>query len=211
MGLFDWLTGNVDPNSIGKYYDGIEDIDTSFQQNTGEQMFNPNSQYNRTQLGSMRQGMYDQMAMQGNMTARQAAMGQKFGANQRQQASNAQAGNALYQGFNQHMGQAAGIGSGMLGQAMQGNMSNQNVALQRSGAMASQASQNAQNTAGLWQGMIGAGIGGLSQGLISNLGNNVTGGAGNVGSYLGSGNTNMMNSGYQHSFNTQFPSNPFGR
>ena len=169
--MFEWLTGNYDPQKV---YDdmgkNVNEINTDFQQNTGEQMFNPNSAYNQRQLSSMRQGSMDQIAQQGMMNQRQSAAGQGFGANQRQQQFNAKAGDQLHQGFNQHMQQAANTGTGLLGQAMQGNMKNMDFQQSRASAYAQQGAQNASNVGGMWQGLLGAGLGGAMSGAFGSLG-----------------------------------------
>lgn len=159
-----WLTGNYDPDKLYKdMQKNVDMINTDFQQNTGEQMFDANSQYNRGILGAMKQGTYDQMALNSNLAGRQAAMGNQFGANQRNMQANATAGEQLSKGFNQWMGQAGQLGSGLLGQAMQGQMQNQQIKQSWAEAAAQQKAQNAANIGGLWQGAIG--------GLLGSAGN----------------------------------------
>ena len=111
---------------FGKYGD-IDRIDTSWQNRTGREMFDPNSQYNQGMLNSMQGQNQTNMAQQNLESQRMASMGRGFGATQRQQAGAQRSNQALNNGFNQHMGQAASIGSGMLGQAMQGDMANQRL------------------------------------------------------------------------------------
>jgi len=178
MNLLRELTGYMNPGDIGKYYDDVDRIDTSFQQNTGQQMFDPNSQYNQRILQNMGNSLLDQMGMNYNMSQRQSAAGQGFGANQRLAQSNAGMGNQMWQGYNQHLGQAAQIGTGLLGQAMQGNEANQNLQLQQAGAMATQASQNKMGVANLWQGLLGAGLGG-GLNMLGSLGGSMVGADGN--------------------------------
>jgi len=179
MGMFDLLAGNIDPDKIYEdVSEGAELTNTDFQQNTGEQMFDPNSAYNQRQLSGMRQGTMDQMAMGGLMGQRMGAMGQNFGSNQRMQANNAQSGEQLHQGFNQHLQQAANTGTGLLGQAMQGKMANTQIQQGWRDAKANQRAQNASNTSGMFQGLLGAGLGGAMSGAFGGLFN--TGGqAGN--------------------------------
>ena len=153
---FNWLTGNISPDTIYKSMSkDVPMIDTSFQKETGQAMFDPNSQYNRGLFQDMRNNSMDQLALQNLLSQRQAAMGQGLGARQRQAAAGAQAGESLASGFTRLLGQQQGIGAGLLGQALQGDSQNQSIKQQWAAAAAQQKAQNAANVAGLWQGGLG--------------------------------------------------------
>lgn len=182
--MFEWLTGNRDPNEIyNSMKGGVELTDTSFQQKTGQQMFDPNSSYNQRQLGAMRQGTSDQMAMGGLLGQRSASAGQGFGGRQRMQADNAKFGNQLHQGFNQHMQQAANTGTGLLGQALQGQSANMQTQQGWADARSQQMAQNSANTGGMFQGLLGGLAGGAMGGAFGSLGGliNLGGEQGNGG------------------------------
>jgi hypothetical protein len=143
MGFF-----GPDPNDIYKTAMNFDQVNTDFQKQIGQQMFNPNSAYNQRQLGGIQQQGMDQINNNWNMSNKLAAMGRGLGAQQRGNAFASQTGESMFKGFNGALGQNAQMGMGLLGQGLQGDSSNMQMQQAAAMAQANTMNQNSANRMG---------------------------------------------------------------
>lgn len=99
-------------------------VDTSRLTRYGEQFLDPSSQLNKQNLSNLRQTGLDSLAQQYLMSNRMRAAGQNPFAGGQYRAGLSDMLGQTYQAQNQYMNQAYGLGSGLLGQALQGEMAN---------------------------------------------------------------------------------------
>jgi multidrug efflux pump subunit AcrB len=100
------------------------DVDVSQQQQLGNEFLNPNSQRNRGMYNTLRNMGIDSAAMQHLGGMRMQAAGQNPFANEQYRSSLSNNVQQTQGAYNQYLQNAYGMGSGLLGQALQGNMSN---------------------------------------------------------------------------------------
>ena len=100
------------------------DVDVSQQQQLGNEFLNPNSQRNRGMYNTLRNMGIDSAAMQHLGGMRMQAAGQNPFANEQYRSSLSNNIQQTQNAYNQYLQNAYGMGSGLLGQALQGNMSN---------------------------------------------------------------------------------------
>ena len=123
------------------------DVDVSQQQQLGNEFLNPNSQRNRGMYNTLRNMGIDSAAMQHLGGMRMQAAGQNPFANEQYRSSLSNNVQQTQGAYNQYLQNAYGIGSGLLGQALQGNMSN--AAATNSARM-----QASQNKTSFWGGLL---------------------------------------------------------
>ena len=100
------------------------DVDVSQQQQLGNEFLNPNSQRNRGMYNTLRNMGIDSAAMQHLGGMRMQAAGQNPFANEQYRSSLSNNVKQTQGAYNQYLQNAYSMGSGLLGQALQGNMSN---------------------------------------------------------------------------------------
>lgn len=100
------------------------DVDVSQQQQLGNEFLNPNSRRNRGMYNTLRNMGIDSAAMQHLGGMRMQAAGQNPFANEQYRSSLSNNVQQTQGAYNQYLQNAYGMGSGLLGQALQGNMSN---------------------------------------------------------------------------------------
>ena len=100
------------------------DVDVSQQQQLGNEFLNPNSQRNRGMYNTLRNMGIDSAAMQHLGGMRMQAAGQNPFANEQYRSSLSNNVQQTQGAYNQYLQNAYGMGSGLLGQALQGNLSN---------------------------------------------------------------------------------------
>ena len=100
------------------------DVDVSQQQQLGSEFLNPNSRRNRGMYNTLRNMGIDSAAMQHLGGMRMQAAGQNPFANEQYRSSLSNNVQQTQGAYNQYLQNAYGMGSGLLGQALQGNMSN---------------------------------------------------------------------------------------
>lgn len=100
------------------------DVDVSQQQQLGNEFLDPNSRRNRGMYNTLRNMGIDSAAMQHLGGMRMQAAGQNPFANEQYRTSLSNNIQQTQGAYNQYLQNAYGMGSGLLGQALQGNMSN---------------------------------------------------------------------------------------
>jgi hypothetical protein len=100
------------------------DVDVSQQQQLGNEFLNPNSRRNLGMYNRLRNMGIDSAAMQHLGGMRMQAAGQNPFANEQYRSSLNNNVQQTQDAYNQYLQNAYGMGSGLLGQALQGNMSN---------------------------------------------------------------------------------------
>lgn len=140
------------------------DVDTSQYMQMGQQFLDPNSSRNRGMYNNLKQMGIDAMAQQYISGARMGAMGQNPFAQQQWRSGMA---NNLGQTQSAYMSGLQGnyqIGSGLMGQALQGDMNNANA----SNTAMMEANRNKTD---FWTGVVSAGVGALGMGMFGMPGN----------------------------------------
>lgn len=123
------------------------DVDVSQQQQLGSEFLNPNSRRNLGMYNTLRNMGIDSAAMQHLGGMRMQAAGQNPFANEQYRSSLSNNIQQTQGAYNQYLQNAYSMGSGLLGQALQGNMSN--AAATNSARM-----QAAQNKTDFWNGLL---------------------------------------------------------
>ena len=123
------------------------DVDVSQQQQLGNEFLDPNSQRNRGMYNTLRNMGIDSAAMQHLGGMRMQAAGQNPFANEQYRSSLSNNVQQTQGAYNQYLQNAYGIGSGLLGQALQGDM--QNAAAKNAARM-----QAGQNKTDFWGGLL---------------------------------------------------------
>ena len=100
------------------------DVDTSRYTNMGNEFFDEKSKRNRGMYNSLRQMGVDSAAQQYLSGMRMQAGGQNPFANEQFRSALSSGVGQTQNAYNQYMSNAAGIGSGLYGMAMQGDMAN---------------------------------------------------------------------------------------
>ena len=132
----------------------VSNVDTSEYSQLGKEFFDPNSMRNRGMYNNLKNMGIDSAAQQYLSGMKMQAAGQNPFANQQYRSNLAQVTEQTHNAYNQYMQGAQGIGSGLFGYALQGNMANaqaQNTANQ----MASQRKSD------FWGGLLGSVVGAL--------------------------------------------------
>lgn len=122
------------------------DVDVSQQQQLGNEFLNPNSQRNRGMYNTLRNMGIDSAAMQHLGGMRMQAAGQNPFANEQYRSSLSNNVQQTQGAYNQYLQNAYGMGSGLLGQALQGNMQN-------AGATNASRMQASQSKTDFWGGL----------------------------------------------------------
>jgi hypothetical protein len=129
-------------------------VDTSEYSELGKEFFDPNSMRNRGMYNNLKNMGIDSAAQQYLSGMKMQAAGQNPFANQQYRSNLAQGIEQTHNAYNQYMQGAQGVGSGLFGYALQGNMANaqaQNTANQ----IASQRKSD------FWGGLLGSVVGAL--------------------------------------------------
>ena len=129
----------------------VSNVDTSEYSQLGKEFFDPNSMRNRGMYNNLKNMGIDSAAQQYLSGMKMQAAGQNPFANQQYRSNLAQVTEQTHNAYNQYMQGAQGIGSGLFGYALQGQMQNANAV-----NMARLAAQ--QNSANFLQGLFAAGI-----------------------------------------------------
>jgi coproporphyrinogen III oxidase-like Fe-S oxidoreductase len=137
----------------------VSNVDTSEYSQLGKEFFDPNSMRNRGMYNNLKNMGIDSAAQQYLSGMKMQAAGQNPFANQQYRSNLAQGTEQTHNAYNQYMQQAQGIGSGLFGYALQGQMQNANAV-----NMARLAAQ--QNAANFLQGLFAAGSQAAPQALF---------------------------------------------
>lgn len=132
----------------------VSNVDTSEYSQLGKEFFDPYSKRNRNMFNSLRNMGIDSAAQQYLSGLKMQAAGQNPFAQEQYKSALSNNTGQTQNAYSQYMQGAYGIGSGLMGQAMQGNMANAQ-AQNASNLMASQGKSN------FWGGLLGAGLGAL--------------------------------------------------
>lgn len=103
------------------------DVDTSQYTQMGQQFLDPNSSRNRGMYNNLKQMGIDAIAQQYISGARMGAMGQNPFAQQQWRSGMANNLGQTQSAYTSGLQQNYSVGSGLLGQAMQGNINNSNA------------------------------------------------------------------------------------
>lgn len=134
-------------NALGFNPAGTQNVDTSQYTNMGNEFFDINSQRNRWMYNNLKQMGVDAIAQQYLNGARMQAQGANPFAQQQFRVGLSDARGQANNAYSAYMNNAYGIGSGLFGQALQGNLANaqaRNMALMQAN----------QNKTDFWSGLL---------------------------------------------------------
>ena len=163
MGFFGDLMGFKPPK--------VNTVDTSQYSKLGNEFFDPNSTRSRGMYNSLKQMGVDAIAQQYLGGQRMQAMGQNPFAQDQYKSGLANNIGQTQNAFNSYMNNSYGVGSGLLGYSLQGDMQNAQ-ARNNANLMASQNKNN------FFSGLFGAAASAMPFAMFGmpNSGNNATGG-----------------------------------